>query len=362
MIKNNLLKLNTNKKYQKNIKILYNHKEALLEWYKKYEAKQFDDNNNENLLWFQKVILKDLLGYKFNVDMKFNYPLNGSNVEFMIMKDNEPYIPVIVKTTGVNLDSLVEEAFDCANKGESIEWFIISNYNNIRLYNIKSFDNYIEFNVEDIYNDNSILKDFLLCFSKESMLEKDIISKLYVKDLSNIEYDFENQFCKLYNQTRLMLIKELQYSNNISLDEAVTYAQLIINRYIFACFRECKDLLPENITSMTLLSPVKTSDVRRTELWYRLNELFFDLSDENPEIGLFKEDLSHLVIRDTTQPDFYDDIEISYNFPEQAYIIDNELKKYPLINKIYSNLLIISSFDYTDIDVNIKIIEKSKSI
>ncbi|GAA5818580.1 MAG: Eco57I restriction-modification methylase domain-containing protein [Methanobrevibacter sp. CfCl-M3] len=368
MIKNTLLRLsNAYKKYGKNIKIRHNHKEALNQWYKKYEAKELD-NEMKNYPWFQKIILEELLGYKLEVDFKFAYSLDSRNVEFMIILDGEPYIPIELKGSDVNLDSPyhgglspVEQASNYANKRESIKWFIVSNYYEFRLYNQKSQDKYIQFNLDDLRDENT-LKDFLLCFSKQSILEEDIISKLYdSRGLFATDYNLENEFYKLYSQTRLMLIKELEYSNDIGRDEAISYAQLIMNRYIFICFAEDKDLLPDNTSSMDILTPIKNHNLRRGEIWHRLNGLFIDLFDGNPEKGitdynggLFREDLTHLRIRDKTESEFYDDIKISYNFPEQTHIIMGELKQYPLINKIYRNLLIISSFDFdSDIDVNI---------
>ncbi|MDR2545841.1 MAG: N-6 DNA methylase, partial [Methanobrevibacter sp.] len=369
MIKNTLLRLsNAYKKYGKNIKIRHNHKEALNQWYNKYEAKELD-NEMKNYPHFQKIILEELLGYKLEVDFEFAYSLDNRNVEFMIMRDCEPYIPIELKGSDLSLDSPyhgglspVEQASNYANKRESIKWFIVSNYYEFRLYNQKSQDKYIQFNLDDLRDENT-LKDFLSCFNKQSILEEDIISKLYDSGgLFATDFNLENEFYKLYSGTRLMLIKELEYSNDISKDEAISYAQLIMNRYIFLCFAEDKDLLPDNTSSMDILTPIKNHNLRRGEIWHRLNGLFIDLFDGNPEKGitpynggLFEEDLTHLRIRDKIpEKDFYDDIKIDYNFPESSHIIDNELKQYPLINKIYRNLLIISSHDFdSDIDVNI---------
>ncbi|MDR3062941.1 MAG: Eco57I restriction-modification methylase domain-containing protein, partial [Methanobrevibacter sp.] len=54
------------------------------------------------------------------------------------------------------------------------------------------------------------------------------------------------------------------------------------------------------------------------------------------------------------EEDFYKDISFKWSFPEQEHIVDHELRNYPNINKIYRNLLIISSFDFdSQLDVNI---------
>jgi hypothetical protein len=370
MIENNLLRLNNAyKKYGKNIKIQHRHKEALNRWYEKYEAWKLKDET-KNYINFQEIILKELLGYKNDIDFEFGYSLDNRNVEFMIMKNDEPYIPIELKGTDINLDksykgglSPVEQSSNYANKRESIKWFIVSNYYEFRLYYHESQDKYIKFNLDDLKHNDDILKDFLLVFSKIAILDENILNKLYDSEgLFASDYDLENEFYKLYSQTRLMLIKELEYSNNLNKNEAINYAQLILNRYIFICFCEDKDLLPDNVSSEEIITPIRKKNLRRSEIWQRINGLFIDLYDGNPEKGitdynggLFTEDLIHLKIRDKIEEkDFYKEITIKYKFPHQDHEINNELKHYPSINKIYHNLLVISSFNFdSDIDVNI---------
>ncbi|MDR3222304.1 MAG: hypothetical protein LBT66_01020, partial [Methanobrevibacter sp.] len=186
MIKNTLLRLNNAYgKYGKNIKILYTHKEALNQWYNKYEDEELS-NEMRNYPYFQRIILEELLGYKLGVDFEFGYSLDNRSVEFMIIKDGEPYIPIELKGTDINLDkpyhgglSPVEQASNYANKKESIKWFIVSNYYEFRLYNHKSQDKYIQFNLDDLKHNDNILKDFLLIFTKQSILKENILNKLY---------------------------------------------------------------------------------------------------------------------------------------------------------------------------------------
>ncbi|MDR2874020.1 MAG: hypothetical protein LBV42_04710 [Methanobrevibacter sp.] len=49
------------------------------------------DDETSNYINFSEYILDKLLGYKNNTDFKFEYPLDGQHVEFMILKDNNPY-------------------------------------------------------------------------------------------------------------------------------------------------------------------------------------------------------------------------------------------------------------------------------
>lgn len=368
-MKNNLLKISkTTQKHKKQIKITIREKEAINTWYKKYKTNDLTDEVS-NYPNFQKYILEKLLGYKHETDFKFEYSLSGKHVEFMILKNGEPYIPIELKGTNTNLDksshglSAVEQASNYASKKSSIEWYIVSNYHEFRLYNKKSQDKYIQFTIEDLQHDHEKLKEFILVFSKKSTLETNILNQLYDDTgLFPEEINLENEFYKLYNQTRQMLIKELQKNNQLDKDKAIEYAQLILNRYMFICFCEDKDLLPENTSTDEILTPIRRKVLAINTIWNRLNELFYFINNGNPDNditgyngGLFKEDLSHLKIRDKIEENsIYDDIKVKWSFPEQEHIIDHELKHYHNINPIYRNLLIISSFDFnTDLTENI---------
>ncbi|MEA4957745.1 hypothetical protein SDC9_07624 [bioreactor metagenome] len=370
---NRLLRLRN--KRIKDIKVTSKIKSVINEWYKKYQIGELKDERR-NYLNFENNILKKLLGYK-DEDFQFEYPLDGRSVEFMIMKDDKPYIAVELKGTQTKdltrkqtgeRYSAVEQASNYANKKSSIKWYIVSNYYEFRLYNSESQNKYISFTLDDLkpngYDfDEKRISQFFKVFSREAVLEKDYLNKLYYSEgLFPEDFNLENEFYKLYNQTRLMIIKELSTNNPINKEEAIEYAQLILNRYIFVCFCEDKNLLPDSISSEEILTPIRRKVLAIATIWSRLNELFYFINNGNPDNditgyngGLFKEDLSHLRIRDKIEDNtFYKDINVKWNFPEQEHIIDHEIRNYPDINQIYRNLLIISSFDFqTDLTENI---------
>lgn len=371
-MENKLLRLNKKKllPFKTSSKV----KNAIKEWYKKYQLGELEDEVR-NYLNFENIILKNLLDYKQN-DFEFEYPLDGRSVEFMILKDNKPYIAIELKGTKTKdltrkygeKYSAVEQASNYASKKSSIEWYIVSNYYEFRLYNKKSQNKYISFNLDDLKPngfdfDEERIQQFLNCFSRVSILEKNYLNKLYdSKGLFPEDFNLENEFYKLYNETRLMIIKELEENNQLKRENSIEYAQLILNRYIFTCFSEDKGLLPDNLTTDEILTPIRRKVLSISTIWSRLNELFYFINNGNPDNnitgyngGLFKEDLGYLRIRDKIEDtNFYDDIKVKWSFPEQEHIIDHELRNYPNINQIYRNLLIISSFDFeTDLTENI---------
>ena len=145
--------------------------------------------------------------------------------------------------------------------------------------------------------------------------------------------------------------------------EAVHYAQLILNRYIFVCFAEDLGLLPGQITIDTIHRPIRFRDLRGDEIWHRINGLFRDIRDGNKERKvypydgvLFDENLKDIQIRDLIEdPHFFRDTYQKWKF--EGYDIDIQGLITPYgdsLNPVYKNLLRISQFDFaSDLDVNI---------
>jgi len=242
-----------------------------------------------------------------------------------------------------------------------VEWILLSNYNEFRLYNYYEKTDYISFNTSEL-KDDEILQLFLLVFSKESHLDKDYINKVK-QETQIVERTLENEFYKLYNETRLMLTKELEEHNDFDKVKAVHYAQLILNRYMFICFAENIDLLPSQVTIGAITAQIKVKNVKRNSIWYSLNDLFMDINEGNEEKeifeyngGLFKEDIGFLKIRDLIDDyKFFKDTHQNWKFEGYSIDIENLVNPYNnKINPIYKNLLTISSFDFSsDLDVNI---------
>ena len=209
----------------------------------------------------------------------------------------------------------------------------------------------------------------MLVFSKFSTVEHNLLEKIVSKTIS-VERDLEAEFYKLYNETRLMLIAELEYLHpEFSREKSVHYAQLILNRYIFICFAEDLGLLPEDISVETIETTVNDHRLRGSEIWHDLNGLFFDVdkgnedreNDEDKKIygyngGLFLEDIEFLKIRDIVEDQsIFNDADQKWNFKEQSLLVEDKLSQYSdKINPIYKNLMTISSFNFkSQLDVNI---------
>jgi hypothetical protein len=362
------------KKYKKEFKLTNAQKEAVIKWNKKLKDGELKKEES-NYINFAITILVNLLGYDPDEDFDQEVKMGRGFADFVIKKDGKNFIVGELKGSNADLEkrqagrlgemSAVEQGFFYANK-EGIKWIIVSNYNEFRLYNRNiGEDKFIKFKIDELKDDHEKLKLFLLTFSKFSTLEKKLIDKLASKT-KFVDRDFENEFYKLYNETRLMLIAEIEHIHpEFSRNKSVHYAQLILNRYIFICFAEDMGLLPDEISVESIENPVKTDNLGRSEIWHRLNGLFLDVDKGNPfrkekifgyNGGLFLENIEFLKIRDIVEDhSIFVDTYQKWKFEEYYSIVEEKLSPFSnIINPIYKNLMTISTFNFkSEVDVNI---------
>ena len=339
-------------------------------WIKKLENNELK-NEKANYIKFFKIILEHILGYEFT-DIQYEESIGdeGRPVEFTLKKGDKDYVVVELKgTTCKDLNkrynrqqSPIEQVTNYASIKEETQWAFVSNYNEFRFFNPSYREKYISFKFKQL-TDPTVLKKFLLIFSKFSLIDKDIPQTL-LKETRVIERELEDEFYKLFSETRLMLIKELEYSSDdIDRVEAIRLAQLILNRFIFLCFAEDLRLIPSETTADVILTPIRHKNLFEFTMWDRLNELFRFADKGNSERGisafnggLFKESLRHLEIRDKLEDlSFFDDCYKTWKFEEKYEEIKSLLGVYKdTLNPIYKNLLLISSFDFgSELSVNI---------
>ena len=365
-------------KYENELKIQNIEEDPIQNWINKLNNDLLADEKT-NYPNFEEIILKQLLGYSIQ---DFGFEVNmgeGRPVEYVLKKDEKLFAVIELKGTSTEdlekryggKPSAVEQSCGYANVKAETKWAIASNYDEFRLINPSSRENYISFHFRDL-SDEKILKTFLLIFSKFSLIDEDIPTQLLENTIIK-EKDFENEFYELFSETRLMLIKELEESEgNFSEEEAIRYAQLILNRYIFICFIEDFHLIPPQTSTSTIKTPIDNNNLFDFTIWGRLNELFRFIDKGNdrkgiPELngGLFSENLADLKIRDEVEnsDDFFEDCRKEWHFEEKYEEIKGLLGDYvDTINPIYKNLLIISEFNFAkESDANIlgHIFEKS---
>lgn len=359
------------KKYSGKLKLTPNKFDLLKEYISKLDAGDFRAET-KNYLYFYDVILKGILGYKRD-DVLFDEKEDAGTgkSEFVLKSDDKKFMIIELKGQGTKLDkrqsgrsdnkSPVEQAFGYVINTGDVNWIMVSNYDEFRLYNYYEKTKYISFKVRELL-DKEKFAYFMLAFSRDSHIDSGYINKAREGTLI-VDRKLASEFYKLYNETRLMLIKELESESQMKRLDAIHYAQLILNRYMFICFAEDTNLLPPQISIDTIATPIQKGNIRHRSIWQRLNELCLDINEGNPfknisgyNGGLFSEDLDFIMIRDIVDDqDIFKDTYQDWNFEEYEKDINHLLGEAgPRINPIYRNMLTISSFDFsTELDVNI---------
>jgi len=359
------------KKYSGKLKLTPKKFDLLKEYISKLDAGDFKAET-KNYLYFYDVILKGILGYKRD-DVLFDEKEDAGigKSEFVLKSDDKKFMVIELKGQGTNLDkrqsgrsdnkSPVEQAFGYVINTGDVDWIMVSNYGEFRLYNYYEKTKYISFKVRELL-DKEKFAYFMLAFSRDSHIDSGYINKAREGTLI-VDRKLASEFYKLYNETRLMLIKELESQSQMERLNAIHYAQLILNRYMFICFAEDTNLLPPQISIDTIATPIQKGNIRHRSIWQRLNELCLDINEGNPfknisgyNGGLFSEDLDFIMIRDIVDDQaLFKDTYQDWNFEEYEKDINHLLGKAgPRINPIYRNMLTISSFDFsTELDVNI---------
>lgn len=196
-------------------------------WINKLEKDELR-SEKANYIKFFKIILENILGYEFtDIEYEENIGDEGRPVEFTLKKDDKDYVVVELKgTTCKDLNkrynreqSPIEQVTNYTSIKEETRWAFVSNYNEFRLFNPSYREKYISFKFKQL-TDPDVLKRFLLIFSKFSLIDKDIPQTL-LKETRIIEKDLEDEFYKLFSETRLMIIEELKQNMEMDNIEAI---------------------------------------------------------------------------------------------------------------------------------------------
>jgi len=359
------------KKYGKKFKLTPSKHDLIKDYLSKLDSGVFK-SETKNYLRFYDIILKGLLEYPGeNVLFDEKEDTGTGKSEFVLQSDDKKFMIIELKGQGIDLDkkqssrsdtkSPVEQAFGYAINTGDVEWIMVSNYDEFRLYNYHEKTKYISFNAEELL-DTDKFSYFMATFSYKSHIQSGYIQKIH-KETLLVDRKLASEFYKLYNETRLMLIKELETNSGCERLDAIHYAQLILNRYMFICFAEDTGLLPSQVSVDTIATPIQKGNIRHGSIWQRLNELFLDINEGNNfkkisayNGGLFQQDLDSLQIRDIVDDqslfqDTYQDWKFETYEKDIKHLLGDVGNR---VNPIYRNMLTISSFDFSsELDVNI---------
>lgn len=186
---------------------------------------------------------------------------------------NNKDIRVVIELKGPNTDldlkqksrknqqTPVEQAFSYAPKyGSNYSWIIVSNFIEIRLYYSYSILNYERFYINDLLKESKFL-EFYFLLSKNNLIDENevsIVDRLYIENEEE-ERKISNEFYEVYKSLRMDISNSLlEYNSNVSELVMLEKAQKILDRIIFICFCQEKDLIPSK-TLTNILEVYKLS-------------------------------------------------------------------------------------------------------
>lgn len=365
----------TIKRLCSNVKVSPKQKKNANEWIKLLESGSLGKERT-NYFKFALYILRDILGYSIREDLDYE----KANIEFTF-KDSIGKTVLCIEAKGDTQDLFskqgrtkkeqstpFKQTWDNMGRIDTIKYGICTNYRDFILIDkSKGYSKYHFFDFLSIKEDPEKLKEFIAIFSKESIIDKEFIEKLYEKSIIE-EREFTKEFYKLFHETRLMLIKEFQ-DNGATKDESIHFTQIFLNRLMFVFFAEDTGKLRQRLFEEKVLNILKADSVfsENTKLVCTLIKSIFQNLNEGSKRhnifgfngGLFKENIPDAVFfKDFRKKRFFD--EIYQNSKIKKDIELDEKSKAILdtyngnINPIIMNLLYLASFDFnTEVSVNI---------
>lgn len=259
---------------------------------------------------FLTAFFTNILGYKkrygndiWNITQEQKTLLDGTTSDgslgFFTSSITDIRVVIELKDANTDLDkkqksrenkiSPVEQAFSYAPKsGKRCNWIIVSNFIEIRLYHQSSELEYEKFLITDLIKGDEFKRFYyLLCY--ENLINRDTISlidDLYNKNEEEQKYISKN-FYKDYKNTRLSLFEGLK-KNNPEVDELLLFekSQKFMDRFIFVCFCEDKQLLPENTFRNVIKIATMSFDISDNKIWTQLKGLFHAINKGNPPMNI----------------------------------------------------------------------------
>ena len=227
----------------------------------------------------------------------------------------------------------VEQGFGYAPKfGGNCRWVLISNFNEIRLYDKNDENQYERFYIEDLEDDFE-LKRFLYLLSKENILDRklDNLIDLKIKEEEKIEREFYIKYKTIRSKIVSQVIED---NRTYNADVLIEKSQKLLDRFLFIAFCEDKNIIPANSYKTMVLS--SNENVTKHELFTMLCS---NIDKGNKQKGINK-------------------------FNGGLFKYDEILDDLVLDDVIFTELITLADYDFkTDVDENIlgRIFEQSIS-
>jgi type I restriction-modification system DNA methylase subunit len=206
------------------------------------------------------------------------------------------------RRTASRPESPVDQGWRYARNTDNCDWFIVSNYREIRLYHTsKNFSYYESFDLEELADLNQFRKFYFL-FCRQNFLPINKAAKFSKIDelfaaSTKAEVEITKELYAEYSQLRGQLFEDFaalklnktKYSSDVLIEKA----QKLLDRVIFVCFCEDKGLIDKS----NILMEAYESGKAFNSSWNNFKQVFrwIDVGNDDPPIegyngGLFEYD------------------------------------------------------------------------
>ena len=290
-------------------------------------------NEIESQSDFINDIFGEFLGYAYkvgnretNIKKESKTEIDGTRPDALLgffsssQQQRDPRVIIELKSPKTDLDKKqnrhndnrtpVEQAFSYVSKYRNIEWVIVSNFKEIRLYKSTYQGRYHSFNISDLANEKKKQNEFSFLLEKDRLftreLSKSPVFALQERTSIKVGQEIEEEFYIQYQDLRQKIWESLIENNKDKTHGKNFYlykAQKLIDRIIFIRFCEENGALDVNV----LIEAMENKHIQGK--YNRLKNLFAAMNEGNPEIpiaafngGLFANDemLDNLTIPDKT--------------------------------------------------------------
>jgi len=209
---------------------------------------------------FLNDIFGEVLSYKYkrgevetNLEKEEKTELDAQKPDgilgFFTAENKSCSVVIELKDSKTNLDakqnrktdnrSPVEQAFGYVSKYQGVEFVIVSNFTEIRLYQSNYQGKYQEFKIEDLAYKPEKQKEFLFLFGKQNLIgiaknTGSLIKKL-LEDETKREAEIKNKFYFEYKHLREEFVNNILQQNQTNPDIAIAKAQKLFDRLIWDC-------------------------------------------------------------------------------------------------------------------------------
>jgi len=359
------------------IKLEETQKESVQKWKKKLDEEKIGGESKFSTE-FAKTILIEVLGYDFDTgleqdDNKMDYsyvPKTGKDGIVFELKSFGKNLEENQHRTDPNQKTPIDQTLDYILKNKKIEYGLCTNYQRFQL--VTRQEGKVQCYVFDFPEKGEPLTDehiieFVSVFSKDSIDNGHV--ETIRKESEEVEEKIEEDFYKLFHQTRLMLVES--FKEKFESLEAVKFAQMYLNRLIFVFFSEDNDLVDDKLFTSEV-KEILDSDIikeKTIKISDHIQTIFSWMNSGNDRTTtngfngeLFKEEIDrNAYFVDFPEKDLRKKLEkIQKEFPlaEKDSLkgeLKNSVQKYSgKLNPIIQNLLMMGSKDFSsEINVNI---------